>query len=167
MRQPLFYASSERVFTRVEHAFRLVEGNVGNTELFEDGKDSFAEVAEGDGAVMGEVFFDEHVAVEAAHFGDGEDADAAERVRSCRQDFAFGDVGAQLAVRRTLEAEEGDVAVGDVAFQRAARDIRRIAVFQQAVLDELVFYAAFAELAERCIAAVEAQIGRASCRERV
>lgn len=87
-------------------------------------------MAEGDGAVMREVLLDEDVAVEAAHLRDGEDADAAEGVRSCWQDFAFSDVGTQLAIGRALEAEEGDVAVGDVAFEGAARDIRRIAVLE-------------------------------------
>ena len=72
----------------------------------------------------------QHMAVEAAHLRDGEDADAAEGVRSCWQDFAFSDVGTQLAIGRALEAEEGDVAVGDVAFEGATRDIRRIAVLE-------------------------------------
>ena len=39
------------------------------------------------------LFGDEDVAVEAAHFGDGEDADAAEGLGSSRQDFTLGDVG--------------------------------------------------------------------------
>ena len=108
-------------------------------------------MAEGDGAVMREVLLDEDVAVEAAHLRDGEDADAAEGVRGCWQDFALGDVGAQLAVSRALQAEEGDVAVGDVAFERAARDVRRIAVLEQAVLDQLVLDAALAELDRKSV----------------
>ena len=149
----------EGVLARVEHAFRLVEGDVGDAEVLEDGEDRFAEVAEGDGAVMREVLLDEDVAVEAAHLRNGEDADAAEGVRGCWQDFALGDVGAQLAIGRALEAEEGDVAVGDVALEGAARDVRRVAVLEQAVLDQLVLHAAFAELAERGVAAVEAHEG--------
>ena len=59
---------------------------------------------------MREAFFNQYVAIEAAHLGDGEDADAAEGVRCGWQDFAFGDVGAELAVRRALQAVERDVA---------------------------------------------------------
>ena len=148
--------SGERIFRGIADAFRLVVGNIFNAELAQEIEDGFAEVAEGHGTVMREALFNEHMAIEAAHFRDGEDADAAEGVRSGREDFAFGDVGAELAVRRALETVERDVARGDVAFERAARDVRRLAAFEQAVLDELVFHAALLELAERRVAAVEA-----------
>ena len=116
-------------------------------------------MAEGHGAVMGIALFDEHMAVETAHFGDGKDADAAEGLGGHRQDFALGDVGPQLPVAGALETEEGDVAIGNVALQSAAGEVRGAAVFQQAVLDELVLHAALLQLAKGSVAAVEAHEG--------
>lgn len=42
--------SGERILAWVEHAFWLVEGNIGDAEVLEDGEDGLAEVAEGNGA---------------------------------------------------------------------------------------------------------------------
>ena len=51
------------------------------------------------------VTFNQYVAVEAAHLGDGKDADAAERTGGHRQNFALGDVGAEVALAVTLQAQ--------------------------------------------------------------
>ena len=109
--------------------------------------------------MMGIALFDEHMAIEAAHFRDGEDADAAEGLGGHRQDLALGDVGPQLPVAGALEAEEGDVAIGNVALQSAAGEVRGAAVFQQAVLDQLILHAALLELAQGGVAAMEAHEG--------
>ena len=74
---------------------------------------------ERDSAVMGVTLGNEHMAVEAAHFGNGEDADAAEGVGGNRQNLALGDVSLQGSVRIAVETEEGHVAGGNVAFQGA------------------------------------------------
>ena len=117
------------IFVGIEHAFWLVEGDVFDAQVLEDGEEDFSDVGKGDGAVMRILFGDEDVAVEAAHFGDGEDADAAEGLGSSRQDFTLGDVGPKLSAGRALESEEGDRAFGDVPFEGAAGNIRRAAVF--------------------------------------
>ncbi len=44
-------------------------------------KQRLAVMAEGHGAVVGVALLDQHMAVEAAHLGDGKDADAAEKER--------------------------------------------------------------------------------------
>ena len=95
-------------------------------------------MAEGHGAVVGVALLDQHMAVEAAHLGDGKDADAAERTGGHRQNFALGDVGAEVALAVTLQAVEGDVGRCDVTFQCATGKVglaaRRL---QQTVLDQL------------------------------
>ncbi len=116
-------------------------------------------MAEGHRAVVRKMLFNQHVAVEAAHLRDGEDADAAERARRHGQHLALRDIGLQPAVGRALQAVERDVPRGDVAFERAAGEIRLVPVFQQAVLDELVLDGAFREPAQRRVAAVEAHEG--------
>ena len=73
--------------------------------------------------MVGIALLDEHVAVEAAHLGNGEHADAAEGTGGHRQDLALGDVGAQVALAVTLQAVEGDLAGGDVALQGAAGEV--------------------------------------------
>jgi len=107
----------------------LVEGDVFDAQVLEDGEEDFPNVSKGDGAVMRILLGDEDVAVEAAHFGDGKDADAAEGLGCSRQDFTLSDVGPQLSAGRALEAEEGDRAFGNVAFEGAAGNVRRAAVF--------------------------------------
>ena len=108
----------------------------------------------------GVALLDQDVTVETAHLVDCEDADAAEGTGGNGQDFAFSDVGTQVALRVALQTVEGDVAGSDVAFQSAAGDVRSAAVLQQTVLDQLVLNsAAGAHLAGRSIAAVEAHEG--------
>ena len=118
-------------------------------------------MAEGHGAVVGVALLDQHMAVEAAHLGDGKDADAAERTGGHRQNFALGDVGAEVALAVTLQAVEGDVGRRDVTFQCATGKVglaaRRL---QQTVLDQLVLHGTVgAHLAGRRVAAVEAHEG--------
>ena len=112
-------------------------------------------MAERHRAVVRVVAFDEHMAVEALHFGDGEDADGAEGMRSDGQDLALRHIRAQLAICRRLQAEEGDVARGDVPFQRALRDL----FGQRARHDQLVLHLAEAQLFGAGVAAVEAHEG--------
>ena len=83
---------------------------------------------------------DQHVAVEPTHLGDREHRDAAEGTRLDRQDLALGHIGAKRALGVALQSVEGDGAGCDVALECAACNVRRPAVFQQPVLDKLVFY---------------------------
>ena len=107
-------------------------------------------MAEGDGPVVRIALLYEHMAVEAAHFGDGEHADAAEAAGGDGQDLALGDVGAQVAVAVTLQAVEGDVARRDVALNGAAGEVGVAAGgLEQAVLDELVLDGAVTDVYKR------------------
>lgn len=117
------------IFVGIEHAFWLVEGDVFNAQVLEDGEEDFSDVGKGDGAVMRILLGDEDVAVEAAHFGDGKDADAAEGLGSSRQDFTLSDIGPELSAGRALKSEEGNRAFCDIAFEGAAGNVRRAAVF--------------------------------------
>ena len=116
-------------------------------------------MAEGYSAVMWILFGDEYVTVEAAHFRYSKNTNAAKGIRSSRQYFTLRDVRAQLAAGRALQAEERDISGSNVSFERAAGDIWSTAIFEQTVLDQLVFYAAFFELAKWCIAAMETHEG--------
>ena len=117
-------------------------------------------MCEGDRTVMRVALLDQHVAVEAAHLRDREDADAAEAAGGHRKDFAFRDVGAQVTVGVALQAVEGDLGRSDIALERAAGEVRFAAVFQQAVLDQLILDGPVgAHLAGRGVAAVEAHEG--------
>jgi len=118
-------------------------------------------VVEGNCAVVGVALFDENVAIEAAHVGNGEDADTAEGACCNGKDLALGNVGAQSAFAVALEAEEGDGAGGNVALQRAAGEVGLAAFgLEKTVLDELVLNGSVgAHLAGGSIAAVEAHEG--------
>ena len=152
--------SAPGVLGGVGQALGLVVGDVGDAEIFEDLEEGLAAVGEGHGAVVGVALLDEHMAVEAAHLGDGKDTDAAEGPGGHGEDLALGDVGAQAALAVALEAVEGDLAGGDVALQGAPGKVGLAAILQQAVLDELVLHgAAAAQLAAGGIAAVEAHEG--------
>ena len=111
--------------------------------------------------MVGIALLHQHVAVEAAHLRDGEDADAAEGAGLDRQDLALGDVGAQLALAVALQAVEGDLGGSDVALQGAPGEVGVGALgLQQAVLDELILHGPVgAQLAAGGVAAVEAHEG--------
>ena len=71
-------------------------------------------MSERNSAVMRIALLYQHVAVEAAHFLDGKDTDAAEGLGSYGQHFAFSQVGTNFAFAVALQAIEGDGAGGDV-----------------------------------------------------
>ena len=81
-------------------------------------------MAEGYGAVVRIVLGEQHMAVEAVHFGNGENTDAAEGAGSYRQNFTLGDIAGQLGIGSGLEAIEGDLAGSDVALQSTSGEIR-------------------------------------------
>ena len=123
-------------------------------------------MTEGDRAVVRVALLDEDVAIESPHLRDGEDADAAEAPRMYRQNFALGDIAAQITVGIALQAVERDLACCKIGLERAAREIGlRACRLKQTVLDELILDRAVgAELAARRVAAVEAHEGiRRTC----
>ena len=74
------FSLREGVLGRVQHARRLVEVDLGklHADVLEDLIEGLSVMAEGHRAVMRVVLLDQHVAVEASHLRNGEDADAAE-----------------------------------------------------------------------------------------
>ena len=81
--------SGERVFCGIRERFRLIIGDIAHAEELEHLEQELAVVAEGHRAVVRIALLDKHVAVEAAHLRDGEDADAAEAARMYRQNFTL------------------------------------------------------------------------------
>ena len=97
------------IFGCVGKALGLVVSDILNTQVLKDLVESLAVMTEGHGTVVGIALLDQHMAVEAAHLGDGEDADAAKAAGLDGQDLALGDVGAEVALAVALEAVEGDI----------------------------------------------------------
>ena len=145
----------------IGQGLRLIPSDVLHTEVLEDLEELLRAVVERHSTVMRIALLHQHMTVETTHFVDGEHADAAERAGRDGQHFALRDVGAHHAVRIALQAVERDGAGRDVAFQRAAGEVRIAAGgLQQAVLNQLVLDSAVvAHLAGRRVAAVEAHEG--------
>ena len=70
------------------------------------------------------------MAVEPAHLGNGEDANAAEASSRHRQNFPLGNIGAQSPLTVALEPVEGDLPGGNVTLQRAPGEVGRAAILQ-------------------------------------
>ena len=87
--------SAPGVFRGIGQRLRLIPADIAHAQELKDLEERLAVMAEGHRAVVGEALLDQHMAVEAAHLVDGEDADAAEARRRHRQDLAFRDVGAE------------------------------------------------------------------------
>ena len=119
----------ERIFRGIEHALGLVEADGVHAQQLEGREDRLAHMAEGHRAVVRIAARDEHMAVEAVHFRDGKYADAAEGLRIHGQHLALRHIGSEHAILVALQAEEGDAARDDIAFQRTARDVRLAAIF--------------------------------------
>ena len=71
----------KRIFCGIRQALGLVVGNVRNAEELEHLKQRPAIMTERHRTVVRVALLDQNMAVEAPHFGDGEDGDAAERPR--------------------------------------------------------------------------------------
>ena len=112
-------------------------------------------MAEGHRAVMRVILLDQHMAVEPAHFRNGEYADGAEGTGRYGKHFALGDVCPQLRVGSALQAVERDVARCDIAFQGALGHFFR----QGPCHDSLELHLAERQLVGRGVAAVEAHKG--------
>ena len=132
----------EGIFRWIKIARRLIIGNIRNSQIPEHIINGLAIVAKCYRNMMRETLLNEHMTIESAHFRNGKDADAAKGIRGCRQDFTLRNIGSKLTVRSALQTEERDVPLGNIAFERAAREVRRAAVFEQTVLNELIFHAA-------------------------
>ena len=153
--------SGEGVLGGIGQGLGLVVSDVLDAQELEDLEQVLANVSEGHSAVMGVALLHQHVTVEAAHFGDGEDADAAEGAGSNVQNLTLSDVGAEHALAVALQAVEGHGAGGDVALEGAAGDVGLGAFgLKHAVLDQLVLDRAVStHLAGGGVAAVEAHEG--------
>ena len=109
-------------------------------------------MAEGHRAVVREVLFQEHVAVESAHLREGEDTCATVGACCHRKDLSFCDVRADAALGCALEAVERHLAGNKVAFHGALGHRQR----QVAAHDPLVAHGACLESGGACVSAVEA-----------
>ena len=98
----------EGVFGGIGQGLGLVVSDVLDAQELEDFEQVLAHMVEGHSTVMGIALLHQHVTIEAAHFLDGKDADAAEGTGGNVQHFAFGDVGAEVAFAVALQAIEGD-----------------------------------------------------------
>ena len=125
----------ERILRCVREAGRLVICYIAYTKVLEHIKESAAVVAECNCAMMRIMLLDEDMTVEAAHFLDGENADAAKAAGCHRKNFAFSDVGTKLTFAVALETIEGNVRCCDVAFERAAGEIRLAACRLEEAVD--------------------------------
>ena len=98
-------------------------------------------MTESNGTVVGVTLFHQHVAVEAAHFGNGEHTDATERTGLYGQNFTLRNVGTQDSLTVTLQTVEGDIGSGNVALQCTTGEVGLAAFrLQQTVLDQLVLH---------------------------
>ena len=108
----------------------MVICNVTNTEEFEHLEQRLAVMAKGHRSVVRIALFDQNMVVEAPHFGNGEQADAAEAARCDRKNLALCNIGTQRSVAVTLQAIEGNLGSRKIALQRAAREVGRAAILE-------------------------------------
>src|SRR5699024_840624 len=110
---------SKRIFRGIADAGGVIVADIlhRDADVFEYFIQRFSEMAEGYGSVMGEVAFDQYMAVEPAHLRDGKYADGTKGAGCHGKYFAVSNVSPQTAVGGTLQAEESDVAGDDIAFQ--------------------------------------------------
>ena len=112
-------------------------------------------MAEGYRAVMRIILLHQHMAVEASHLRNREDADGSKGPGRYRKHLALGHIGAQPAVCRALQTVEGDVSRNDVSLQGSLGHFLRKASGH----DELILHGAGGQLAGAGVAAVEAHEG--------
>ena len=159
----LIHAASlcPRILGRIRKGLRLIVSDVLDSEELEYFEECLSVVTECNSTVVRISLLDEHVTIEASHFLDGEDCDAAEGTGRNVEDLALSNVGNELAVAVALQTIEGDVACCDVAFERSAGEIRIASCgLKQTVLNELILDGAVcAHLAGRSISAMEAHEG--------
>ena len=103
-------------------------------------------------AVMGIIALDQHMTIEPLHLRNGKDADAAEGTGGNRKDLTVGHISPQPAVSGALEAEECDVARGDISLKGTLSYFLR----KTSCHDQLVFHLAEGQLLRAGVAAVEA-----------
>ena len=68
----------EWILPRIAHPLGLVKSNIIHSQVLKHLKQRFPKMSESHRAVVREVLFDQHMAVESSHLRDGEDADASE-----------------------------------------------------------------------------------------
>ena len=67
----------KRIFRRIEHTLGLIKAHIGNAQAPQHIKDGLAVMAKSHCPMVGEVLFNEHMAIEPTHLGNGKHADAA------------------------------------------------------------------------------------------
>ena len=131
--------------------------NVFDTQKFEGVEECFAALREAHGCVVREVFFDQDMSIETGEIRDPDDADTAETFGVDIQAIALGDIAFEAVFGTALQTEEGNGTGFELAFERAACDVRgTLRVFNEAVHDELIFHGALLHAAGGGVAAVKA-----------
>ena len=154
-------SSGPGVLRGIGEGLGLVVADILNTQELEDLEERFAVMTKGHRTMVREALLDQHVAIEAAHLMDGENADTAKTGGGHRQNLTLGNVGAEVALTVALQTEEGDLAGGDITLEGTAGEVG-IGSFRlkEPVLDELILDSAVrAHLAARRVAAMEAHEG--------
>ena len=94
-------------------------------------------------------FLNQYMTVETAHLWDSEYANATKGSSSNSQYLTLGNISTKFAISSALETIEGNFTCIYIALQGATGNIRSTAIFQQTVLNQLILYATFLQLAQR------------------
>ena len=115
-------------------------------------------MSKSNGAVVGESLFNKNMAIESAHFLDGENTYTAEAAGLDRQNLTLCDVTAKLTFAVALKAVECNLGGSNITLQSSSGEIGFTAGgLKQSVLNKLVFNGSvLAHFAGRSIAAMEA-----------
>ena len=116
--------SGPGVLSWIGERLGLIPADVLHAQELEDLKERLSKMTESHGPVVREALLNQYMAIEAAHLMNGKDANAAEAGGGYGQNLTLCDVRAELALAVALETVEGDLARRDVAFQRAAGEVR-------------------------------------------
>ena len=118
-------------------------------------------MTESDSSVMRIALLDKYMTVKSSHFVYGENAYAAEGACGNIEYLALRDIRNELSVGVALQAVEGNVACGDVAFKSSSCEVGIASLgFKKSVLYELILdSAAVTHLTFGSVSAVEAHEG--------
>ena len=103
----------KRIFAFIEVPGRTVEFHIGHAEVLHNFKELLCGVLECDARMVRLLLADQHIPIEARHFGYCEHRDTAEGLGIDRQDLTVCNIAPKLAARGALQAEEGHLAGTD------------------------------------------------------
>ena len=149
----------KRILGFVEHAFRLIETNILNAEIFEHVEERLAKVTKRNCTVMRISLRNENVTVETSHLRNTENTNTTEGTGRNRQNLTLCNICFQLGVSCALETEESDRTRLDVTFKGTTADIRLAVRLKATMLNELVLQSILGQFAGVGVTAMEAHKG--------